>query len=198
MQFNYHQCVGKSIRVSYVDNDIDIYLGELMHHTITPNKHWRWLETKPHELLLVVKNIKFKTKEEAADFLYLLHTTSEKYKESNPLPDDIRTYLVNRANTLYNEKQNILRMLYSIQAEQQFLTKLAEQNKIERILWSTDSSDIKTTIEKLLDFKIKIKKKEVQLFSEAALYHLIGKDDARTVLALLRNVVSIAAPDIEM
>lgn len=188
--------------VRVIKNDEDKYgssIGTLYHGGEgTKKRYWKWNETRPSDLASVVNDIHFPTKEDAANFLYLLHTRSEQYKTENPLPEDVKRYLTSRAEYLRKTEERVLGEFLEIRSERWQLLQFAKRNQIDEVEWRTEDSDQTAMVRKLLDFEVYVKKekKEVPLFSETALYNLIGKEDARTVLSLLRDVVKCIAPNI--
>lgn len=143
---------------------------------------------------------RFRSKEEAANFAYLLRTWWRQTVESQPIPDDAAFYLGRRADTLRNEEQHLLGRLMDVAHEKYQLNQLAKKYGIRHVEWRTDDSDPEKAVRDLLEFKVHVgkrnKRQEVPLFSEAALYELLGKEDARSVLALLKRVCVKVAPNV--
>lgn len=145
-----------------------------------------------------ITNYLFPTKEAAATFVASLLMEVERVRNVSPLPKSVQTYLVRRAQQLKENEKNLLSQFWQIRDEQYQLLKFARENKIGEVEWNTDHSDIELAVKKLLEFEVAIKgeDKPVPFFSETSLYKLIGKDDARTVRALLNALLEKVAPNI--
>lgn len=157
---------------------------------------WYWRTTYPEDLLEYVGHIPFPNKDIAANFLNSLNLRAEKYRKEHPLPDDVNRYLVERARGLQKEEQRILSEFTRIRHEQWRLLQFAKRNQIEEVVWTAGDSDNEKVVRDLLEFKVHVKGKEVPLVSEAALYELIGKSEARTALALIERLCNCVAPNV--
>lgn len=139
-------------------------------------------------------SLNFNTKEEAANFAYNFNKTVKETIDAKPLSQDLMSYLKTRARDLAREKQELMSNFVRIDNDFFSLEQLAKKYNIEDLLYTTESNLNSNCVEKLLDFKVYVNDEEVPFFSEVALYNLIGKEDARTVLALLSNVISKIDP----
>lgn len=158
---------------------------------------WRWHEVRTSDILPYVNYINFPTKEVATNFLYFFLLRTKAYCDEHPLPKSVEGYLVDRAEFLRKEEQKLLGDFLQIRSERYRLKKFAEENRIQEVEWRTDDADSEAVVRKLLDFEVFVKqeKRDVPLFSETALYNLIGKEDARTVRSLLKSVITCVAPN---
>lgn len=144
-----------------------------------------------------LKRLKFPTKEVAADALYTIRKTVDAITSATPLPETVMQFLEREADQLRREQQEIEGRLLHVRGKQAWLLEIAKTYGVERIKWSTKDSDAEAVVRKLLEFTLEFGKKKVTehpFFSEATLYELIGKEDARSVLALLKQVVGFVSP----
>lgn len=163
---------------------------------------WVWHETFPSEAKEYVERIQFPDKELAANFLNSLLERSEKYCTERPLPSDVVQYLESRAKALNDEQVELRRRFLDVLCEKARLLEFAEKNKIDRVEYLTDDSDSAKKIRRLLDFEVSIQEKgakkdeweSIPFVSERVLYHLIGKEDARSVLVYLRDIIDLLDP----
>lgn len=187
--------------VSVARDDDDKYgvnLGRVRFYDHKKPGYWIIRETSPENLSEHLEAEKFDTKEKAALFAYEVHRRAEEYRTSKPLPDDVCHYLAGRAEELQKELQELRRRFFEIQIERCFLRKLGDRNQISRVMWNTNDSDNAKLVRDLLDFEVYVEAEErsVPFISEAALYNLIGKEDARTALALIHKICEAVAPDV--
>lgn len=120
--------------------------------------------------------------------IFKIHT--EKEIATHPLSDCLTNYIERRARDVANEKEALSNKLLNIIMEEGSLRNLAEKYNLEQVKWDTENSDKQKSVQNLLEFKIG----DVPFFSEAYLYEIIGKEEARTLLALVRNVVRLIDP----
>lgn len=139
--------------------------------------------------------LKFNTKEEAANFAYNFNKTVKETIDTKPLSQDVMSYLKTRARDLAREKQELMSNFVRIDNELYLLEQLGKKYNVEGLLCAIESNLNSDCVEKLLDFKVYVDNEGVvPFFSEVSLYSLIGKENARTVLALLSNVISKIDP----
>ncbi len=163
----------------------------------TPAKRfYQWGSTRPEHLHAAVETISFETQEQAAQFLYVLIESSKEHLESNPLPEDVRRYLEDRGNALSEEIKTLTSRFHGIQTEMYILRKVGMRSQIPFIDWRTELGDGDKLVHNLLKLKVYVEeeKREVPFISEAALYHLVGKDAARSILKRVEDLCKFAAP----
>lgn len=168
------------------------------------NPYFKIAETHPDKYKNYIGQFKFGTKEEAADFAVKFITKAEEISSIQPLPADIVRYLEDRENYLRKEEEHALEEFHRIRRERYMLREMAQRNQISNIDWSTQWIDREKIVNDLLTFKVYVKFGEddeekmehLPLISEAALYELIGKEDARTVLSMVNNICNMLAPNI--
>lgn len=160
------------------------------------------IETNPDYYLEYVQNVSFESPENAGKFLVGLYERINSFLDKNPLPENVRCYLNAKAESLRKQESELCNDFFRIRRERFELMKIAKKHNIGEIIWKTESSDSELTLKNLLEFKIYFKKEgeeeseEVNFFSEKVLYQLIGKDDARSLLSLLRSVAKQISPRI--
>lgn len=138
----------------------------------------------------------FADKEIAAHFAWCLVNRVEQIRTTQPLPANVMEYLNRRANELRDQKRRVESELIDLHSERFRLLRLAQQYGVESAAYLTDDADTDSILNKLLTFEVQKGKKTLPLFSEAYLYPLLGKDSARTLLALLRTLTEQIAPDL--
>jgi hypothetical protein len=159
---------------------------------------WRITATVPHDYLRFFQHACFPSKEVAAEEIVRVLGVVEQVRQNKPLPDDVERYLAGRARDLRDEERKHLGAFLSIRCERHQLLGFAKRNQLTEVVWHTDDSDNEAILRELLEFKVSVKegKKwvEVPLVSEAGLYNLIGKDEARTFRSLLERVCNLVSP----
>lgn len=156
-----------------------------------------WISrTDPEDYGKNINSLRFPDKEQAAAFFYHLRERCRQIATNSPLPEDVMHYLTDRARGLRQEEQRLLGQFLNIRFERASLRKFGEKNQIEAIQWITDDTDEEAAVKKLLTFEVSHKRKRIPLFSETVLYERFGKEDARTILALLEKVCNFVAPHI--
>lgn len=199
IEFNGQNSFDAKVSVKIDDEDTyGEYLGKIVKsHT---GEEWRWVETRPEELLTYVRNIILPTEEIAASFLYAIKQRSDAYCKAHPIPQDLSQYLERKARDLQEIDQKLLHQFWEVRNDRYMLHKFAERYGMERIQWYTEGSDKEETVKRLLEFSVFVEdegeNKEVPFFSEVALYNLIGKEDARTVLSLVKDLCNSLAPNV--
>jgi hypothetical protein len=181
------------IRVEVLEDASSRCIGYLK-FSVGANNKWRWAETVPSDLLNTVKDIRFATKEDAADYLWSLLKMSKIFPSGNPVSEDVSQYLEQRSRSLRDEERNVLSRLLDIRIERFGLRKIAEKSNLENIVWQTDDCDKEKVVRDLLKFSPS--GGDVPLISETCLYDLIGKEDARTFMSLLQKALSFVAPNV--
>jgi len=134
-----------------------------------------------------IRRMRFDKKEAAAQFCLAFKLNTAEEIAKHPLSDSLTNYLERRARDVVDEEKEISNRLLNIIMEKGSLRYLAKKYNLEQVKWDTEGSDKQKIVQDLLAFKIG----DVRFFSEAYLYEAIGKEDARTVLALVRNVIRL-------
>lgn len=167
-------------------------------HKTRDKQEWAVTQTYPEKYAssYELKWMRFESRELAAQYCYNLIRISEKITKEQPLPEDVTAYLKERSEDLRKEEQNALNQFLRIRCERHQLRKIAERGQIEQIVYLSNEIDQEKIVRELLSFEVHLKKKQVPLFSETALYALIGKEDARTVLAMVERVCNAVSPNI--
>jgi len=162
------------------------YLCDLEHF----QKRWR-IRLRGGEILPEsIQRMGFNEREDAAQFYLAFKLNVAEETAKHPLPEDVTNYIERRSRDIREEAKDLSDRLHSVVMEQRSLRYLAEQYNLQRVMWETEEADDKEAVKDLLEFKIG----DVPFFSEAYLYDAIGKEDARTVLALVRNLVRLVDP----
>ncbi len=177
-------------------------LGTLYKNESTKKTGWSWYDVSNSSFHEYVAHIVFPEMEIAANFLYALMDKSNKYCLEQPVAEDIKRYLERKAIDLRKEEQEILGRFWGIRAERSQLFQFAKQNRISGLRYLTEDTDDEKLVRDLLQFEIHIEDKDdgefktVPFVSETSLYNLIGKEDARTAMVLIRNLCDRIAPHI--
>lgn len=188
----------KDNKVSFKNEEgYEINIGTLDNY----NNKWRWTNTEPEDIIDFVRDMKFDAKESAAIFLKALIDRSEAYRKNHPIPTDLGEYLESKARKLREKRQALLNEFWDIRRDHYVLNQLAERHGLERVTWFADS-DKEESVRKLLEFKIYVnddgEEVEVPFLSETALYNLVGKEDARSILSLMKKLCEQIAPDMSI
>lgn len=173
--------------------DFGVRLCEVLRHG-DGNPRWRVRAMEPRDLSRFVELLSFGSKEEAASFAHGLRQAVEEAALARPLPQHVEQYLRGRADDLGKEEQRLLAEFFRVRFERVQLRKFAEDHNLSEVLWRTKDTDHEAVLRKLLEFKVCVKRKEYPLFSEAALYELLGKEDARSVLSLMAKLATAISP----
>lgn len=174
-------------------------------------KEWNICGCRPSDFLDHVQHLRFPTKELAAVAFYVIRQKVAEIVENKPLPQDIIRYLEDRSNNLREREQALLSEFWKIRSERWQLRKFAEKNQISSVRYRNEDTDQEAAVRKLLEFEVWVPKKavcdlvpdasadayeKVPFISEAALYNLVGKEDARMALSLVQNILEMVAPNI--
>ena len=155
----------------------------------------QWRITHAHERIYEeLRYLQFESKEHAAKFVFALETTLITIEHGKPLPVDVTDYFNRRAQAALQELRELRGRITYVQMERRQLLALGRDYGLESATYLSEDADSHKSLRDLLKFRIYVKDQEVPFFSEAALYELIGKEDARTVLALLRKVITHIDP----
>lgn len=165
-------------------------LGELY----KDKPYWRIYATELGAILPFVKHVPFESDAAAANYLWAVIQGCEKITEARPLPTDLERYLEDRARSLREEEQAILSRFFNIRMEQHDLRRFAKDNALPKVDFYTEHTDEAAAVHRLLTFCRE--GHEEPFFSEASLYDLVGKEDARTLIALVTKVCDCIAPNL--
>jgi len=99
------------------------------------------------------------------------------------IKSDLASYLNQRARDLQENRRTLKALLL----EQRHLLSLAKKYGLDVVKSWCESGDSGKAVKELSEFCLD--GGDVPFFCETTLYELIGKDDARTVLALIDNVL---------
>ncbi len=178
---------------------------ELNSYASTDNQ-WTITQTSNDNYIEHVRYIRFASCEEAAGFYHTLHKKCKEIVENNPLPKDVADHLTDRARKLRDEERETLDRFHRIRNDRYLLGQLMKRSQIDRVSWTFDDSDEESLVRELLEFKVTIARHsdqsdqmpqiKVPFFSESALYSLIGKDDARSVLGFIHAICNCIAPNV--
>ncbi len=155
-----------------------------------------WCVAYDSNLYEEFSNLEFNSKEETAAFLWITATEIERINRAKPLPDRLSRYLLDRASSVKDRIKALVSELRDLRREQYALGKFAEQYDVTRLVWSTDEGNSDLVCRELLEWTRE--GEATPFFSETVLYELIGKEDARTLLALTKNVIKHASPAYEI
>jgi len=145
-----------------------------------------------------IRHVQFGSKESAASFYVLYRKSVRAEVERHPLPEDVTDFLVRRSRHLHDRQKTLESELVSVLMDQRQLLEIARRYNLDEAAWAVEDSDVETAVKKLLEFSVPSPDKEEEgecpFFSEQCLYSLIGKEEARTVLALVRGVLKFVSP----
>lgn len=171
---------------------------------------WIIYECSPSDFLDHVRYLRLPTKELAAATFYAIRQKVSEIVENKPLPQDVIRYLEERSRHLREREQALLAEFWQIRSERWQLRQFAEKNQISSVYYQTEDTDQEAAVRKLLEFEVWVPKKavcdlvpdgendayeKVPFVSEAALYNLVGKQDARTALVMINDILEMVAPN---
>lgn len=141
--------------------------------------------------------MRFKSKEDAFEFAVAVRRKVLSEIARRPLPDEINDHLALRARSVRDRQEALRSQMLDLRIEAAALAGFGEKFGIPDVTMFVDKSDAATALKDLCDFEVGVEgeKDPVPLLSETALYPLIGKDAARSVLARLRTLRRAIAPD---
>lgn len=141
---------------------------------------------------------KFPDRELAFHFIVSVIKAKNEEIERRPLPEDVMFVFLRRAQALREKSQALHSQLMDVQFEKQELLQLAKKYGVKEAEVYIEDADIDAAIDDLLKFQVSYtedgKQHEAPFFSESALYSIVGKEDARSILGYLRRVVEKVAP----
>jgi hypothetical protein len=159
------------------------------------NSGWR-LHKRGGELPEEINRQKFPGYKEAALF-YLTFTIAVKREtERHPLPPDVMSVLESISRSLNDEKQDLDKQYMALWRRRQELLWLAKTYNLDRLVYQNEDSENTRAVKDMLEFKLC--GQDAPFLSEACLYDLVGKEDARTILALFRGIVEKIDPELTM
>lgn len=136
------------------------------------------------------ERIVFPTKDLAYEFIVAFRKNMKRHVEERPLPDDVMDFIQQKARLLYDRKKLLISELYDVQSERHSLLTIARKYNVHEVECVLANADGNKIVKDLLEFKYE----ENPFFSEETLYELIGKNDARTLLALISALVEYVEP----
>lgn len=96
--------------------------------------------------------------------------------------------LLNRQQQLQSESRTLSMEIRGFEYDYTEMKKLLGKDAKEKLSGIWSFIDDKDVYQRLLEFRVTHNGKEIHFFSEAYLYETVGKDDARTILALLNSI----------
>ena len=135
----------------------------------------------------------FDTKEDATTLVYKMLSMHQDAVSAVPIPVDIHDQLDRMLDDLRREEQDLRGVCATNRRSQEQIRRLAKSMG-DNLGYDPDEpiSKAEEAIQALDKFTLTGDK--VPFFSEAKLYDALGKEDARTVLALIHNLKRIADP----
>lgn len=167
----------------------------ILSHDESTNQ-WMFVKTEPHDILTSVRQMKFDSQEAAANFLLAVQKCARNFQKEHPWPEDLQHYLINQTYDLITEYQQCCSRLRAIRNQLEQLRKFGIDGNIDSVTYATNDFDKDEIVKSLLEFTVFVEKQEVPFVSEAALYPLLGKEDARTALALMKRICEALSPQI--
>ena len=167
-------------------------VGSLFFYDYGDNPYWKiksWSD--PYEFMERERTPNFQTDEEAALFLWNVTACSNRLRGAIPVPQVVIDYITEEIRVLRPMLDTARNTALQAYLKKRSLQYFAKQLGLEKLFYELED---KTPVKDLLEFKISHKGEEIPFFSESFLYDLIGKEDARTVLALLTKVVERIDP----
>lgn len=128
---------------------------------------------------------RFETKEAAFNFVVMVRKAYLAEIKRVPLNETATRYIVDKARSLGDRTKAVISDLHDLRNEKWSLLVLARECGIKDAEVYIDDTDVGEAIDDILKFEYN----GHPFFSEACLYELIGKEDARTVLALLKRLL---------
>jgi hypothetical protein len=141
---------------------------------------------------------KFPDRELAFHFIVSVIKAKNEELERRPLPEDVMYVFQRRAQALREKGQALHSQLMDVQFEKRELLQLAKKYGVKEAEVYVEDADVDAAIDDLLNFEVIYKENgkehEAPFFSESALYSIVGKEDARSILGYLRRVLEKVAP----
>jgi hypothetical protein len=159
------------------------------------NPYWR-ISTYDSGKFRPKESYRFKDKESAFEFVVLVRKAHLAEVKDSPLPENVKDYLNDRARTLSKEFQASLDKVRDLSFQRFSLLLLARQYGVEEAAMFSDDSDITQAARDLAEYCRQGEK--IPFFTEGCLYELVGKEDARSILALMSRLLKLAAPEIDL
>lgn len=137
-----------------------------------------------------IPTLRFDTKEDCAAFAVEVYMQVKHARNSSPIPDDIRRFLSEAIRELHEEEKALRTRNLSFVMRAKMLRRLAEAHGLGEI--HRVQSDPDTIVREIAEWKRQ--GDEYPFFSEATLYELVGKEDARTLLVFIRQLAGLVDP----
>jgi hypothetical protein len=100
--------------------------------------------------------------------------------------------LLNRQQQLQSESRTLSMEIRGFEYDYKEMKKLLGKDAKEKLSGIWSFVDDKDVYKRLADLKVTYKGEEIPFFSEEYLYETVGKEDARTILALLNSIYDLA------
>lgn len=137
------------------------------------------------------QNVRFPDKETAFAFVVMVRKAYLAEVARKPLTEIARRYIEDQARSLRARTAAAVTAMHDLQSEKWALLLMARECGVTEATHYVDDTDLGKAIDELLEFKYG----DHPFFSESCLYELIGKEDARTVLSMLKRLISVVAPE---
>lgn len=150
------------------------------------------ISTRSDELSAVcdgIYGIAFETKDEAASIVLSLLTAHRKAVAKAPVPKEQVDFISRQLDDNRRQAQALRDMCWANRSQMRELRATAKALGLARNLPSHDESDVEKLIATIDNFKLDFDgPKDPPFFSEAKLYDMLGKDQARSVLGLMDQI----------
>lgn len=179
----------KKIYAFLNDEDFARLIGEITMYDFKSPAFWminKW--EFPYDFMDKYKSPKFPDEQTAASFLYYTVLASNKLRSEVPVSKELINFISNEARSLFDHQRTLKSLCFEASSRKRTLAWIIEKLNINVNFWELEDENIK----QILEFKLS--GQDTPFFSEASLYPLIGKEDARSVLALLRRLTSAIDP----
>lgn len=160
-----------------------------------PNSGWQ-LTKRGGELPEELRRQKFPGYKEAAIFYLTFTIAVNRETTRHPLPVDVMQVLESLSRSLNDEKKDLNSRYVALWRKRLELRHLAETYNLDSVIWQTEDTDQTKAVKDMLEFQLC--GQDSPFLSENCLYELVGKEDARTILALFRKIVERIDPEMTM
>lgn len=140
-----------------------------------------------------INRLRFDSENEAATFVSMFVGQVVQARDNSPVPEEIRSFLNREADTIRRDVNSLKDQWIRLHGRARGLRYLAKKFNIQEPVWLLEQNDIGEVVKKIVEFKLE--NGEHPFFSEGTLYDLLGKEDARTVLVHIRNLIELVSPE---
>tara|TARA_B100001778_G_scaffold330827_1_gene333974 strand:- start:4452 stop:5114 length:663 start_codon:yes stop_codon:yes gene_type:complete len=132
-----------------------------------------------------ISRLKFKGKKACGEFVAETYKQIKAARDASPVPEDIRIFIEAVGRDLADEDRALRGALLNHVSKCRWITDLAKKHGIGSLYLRVED-DAAKMVQRIMNWKRE--GDDIPFFSEAILYELIGKEDARSLLALINDM----------